>query len=385
MPAARLEGPYLTAGDSVHSAAFGAGATGTWVGLGLPESGALKEGLPAGSVYLLEIPRGDGEVTSGATAWLSGDEDRQGTGHDTRSPGDVDGDGLDDLLVMSWVNYEWRGSITEGTVSLILGPLSGSLHPQWTLDAEASCQDMDAGLDVTGDALPDIVIGGGLVYWGYYPSGVAILDASQNGGFSPWDAPTLLEVDAPGVALHPDMDGDGLADLILGTDDGTVAVQGPIEPGSIWSELTPLTLDPDYTRDLVLLPDLDGDGVADVAAYVAEGTAGIAVISGRGGRRTTFALGSSSALPIDDLDGDGLRELAIGADWSDITDEQAGAVWIFSGAATGTLTEDDALTVLLGTSEDQVLGSALAWTPGTLLIGDATGAWFVDTSTILVP
>ncbi len=382
--AREILGTYVATGATVASAAFGSDVAGSWVALGVPSAGESHDGLEEGVAYVLPIPTQDVDASTVATATVSGDATVQGIGALLRSRGDLDGDGFADLLAVrqTWESHG-RHNVGDGGVSLFRGPLTGDLQPQWTFENVESFSSVEAGADITGDGRPDVVVGGGLVDETYHSTyGVALLDATSIGSLGPVDVATLLEVYAEGVLLHPDMDGDGLADLILGTYDGTVAVQGPIEPGSVWSDLAPVTLDAEYSGNVVLLPDLDGDGVAEVAAY----GAGVAVISGRGGRRATFTFDSSVvAVPVDDLDGDGVSELAFGAKRAGIAADSAGAVWIFRGAAEGTYVQDDALTGLLGTREDQVLGSALAWTPGTLVIGDATGAWFVDTATILVP
>ncbi len=324
-----LSGPYVTAGAAVTGAAFGSDATGSWVALGLPESGALDRGIPVGAAYALGVPTVDVDVGATATAWVTGDGSAGGTGRLIRAPGDVDGDGLADLLVEARVGY---------------------------------------------------------VYWTYYDRyGVVILDASASGELTPWDLQTLLDVDAHGVVLHPDLDGDGQADLVLGTDD-VLAITGPIPAGSTWEDLTPTTISTDRSYAVSRLPDMDGDGLEDIGS---NGGGSLAILSSRDGLRAQFLFETGYMIrttALDDLDGDGLPEIAVATIDDGVVSHEPSAVWIFSGAARGTLSRDDAIAALSGPElEPDVPDPALAWTPGTLLIGDATGAWFVDTSTILGP
>ncbi len=381
-----LAGPYVSAGAAVTSAAFGTDATGSWVAIGSPEAGDYYGGLTGGFAYVMGLPSQSVDAASVATATIDVHASQStGTGALVRSPGDLDGDGVADLLVEGRLTYSHRGyGEDEGNVSLFLGPLEGELESVWAFEGQQACSDVDGGPDITGDAQPDVVLSGRLVEWTSYELyGVVILDATAEGSLGPDDVPTFLEVSANGILLHPDLDGDGQPDLVLGTSEGTLAVSGPIVPGSAWSDLAPIPLDDTPSGDLVLLPDVDGDGVLDVAAQ----TGRTVVISGRGGRRAELASdgGSNTATAIDDLDGDGRAEIAVGHWVADLAVSGTGATWIFSGAAEGTVINNDALALLPGSEEYQYLGSALAWTPGTLVIGDATGAWFVDTSTILPP
>ena len=167
--------------------------------------------------------------------------------------------------------------------------------------------------------------------------------------------PTLADGDSFGrsaVSLG-DLDGDGVTDLAVGASGdsagGAVSVQFMNTDGTVKSRVklsngingSPTSL-ADFGRSLASLGDLDGDGVTDLAvgadrsAYVlflnANGTvkSSVKLASGMNGDPTlggSNAFGSSLA-SLGDLDGDGVTDLAVG-DYYDQTHGQfRGAVYV---------------------------------------------------------
>lgn len=82
-------------------------------------------GDDAGAVYLLPgfSELAGGEIASLATARLLGDEAGDGAGTSVAGAGDVDGDGIEDVLVGA--PYSDAGSEDGGLVALVLGPVVG--------------------------------------------------------------------------------------------------------------------------------------------------------------------------------------------------------------------------------------------------------------------
>ena len=136
--------------------------------LGAPQAdgGAETDG---GEAYVF-LGGVSGQVTTGdADATIVGSVERGWLGRDVASAGDVDQDGLDDVLVGAPVDFESEAS-TGGTAYVFLASgLSGSLTPEDALESTQG-EAPDDGLgsqvasgDVDGDGLPDAVLSA--PYW----------------------------------------------------------------------------------------------------------------------------------------------------------------------------------------------------------------------------
>jgi hypothetical protein len=119
----------------------------------------------AGAVFLVHAPIAEGTTSLAleARATLAGAEPGDGAGRTVRAGGDVDGDGLADLL--AGAPYADREGADRGVVHLVLGPLQGSSSLS---DAQAELRGENPGdlagldlalFDVDGDGLADPIIG----------------------------------------------------------------------------------------------------------------------------------------------------------------------------------------------------------------------------------
>lgn len=120
--------------------------------------------------------------------------------------------------------------------------------------------------------------------------------------------------------------------------------------------------------------DMDDDGVPDLLVGVQrnDGANGAVYLIPGGSVSADQGLGDSTAIfrgteqalfggglaGVGDLDGDGIGDVIIGAPYDDTTDEDAGAVFVFYGAAgmAGSFTDADADAVLFGAAKNDQTG-----------------------------
>ncbi|HWB75864.1 MAG TPA: Ig-like domain-containing protein [Nannocystaceae bacterium] len=192
-------------------------------------------------VDLATLAAGDGGFV------IDGDSYNWGSGHTVSKAGDVDGDGLADVLVAASF-VEAPGSDTYGRSYVVLGKddtdpialadiVAGS--GGFVINGESESQAgraLAGGGDVDGDGLDDIVIGteaaptpgpsfgrAYVVYGRTDTSPVALADVVQgDGGFALY-AETNTDGTASTVGLARDVNGDQLADILVGANNATTA------------------------------------------------------------------------------------------------------------------------------------------------------------------
>ncbi|MFZ5479414.1 MAG: FG-GAP repeat domain-containing protein, partial [Myxococcota bacterium] len=246
--------------------------------------------------------------------------------------GDVDGDGLDDLLVGA------RGSdrsVTDGgAVYLLAGPLDASgdlgdadaIHEGVTLTARGADWTLTLA-DLDGDGVDDVFLADPL---SGTTGGVEVfLDAAYGGDLDLATADvTLLGVDPgerAGSALAlADFDGDGALDALVGAE---LASPGRLATGAVYVMAGLGTGTSDLsTADATLETTDTGSSIGDVV------TAG-------------------------DYDGDGVADVAVGDWWGGA---RAGRVYLLHGPFAGALSVASADATLEGETADAAAGWALA-------------------------
>lgn len=274
--------------------------------------GASQEdsgGVDAGSAYVFYGPLSGTSSVSSADAHLIGESIYDYAGYAVANAGDVNGDGMDDLLVGAYGSD--AGGASAGSAYLLLGPLSGSLDLSL---ADGRYIGEDAG-DQAGSSL-----GSG------------------------------------------DMDNDGLSDVIIGApevnDHGSAAGAVYMVLGSVSGDLDLASADAklrgnsgsDHAGLSVSVGDIDADGVGDpiTGAWgddTRASTAGVAYVlygppSGTADLSTVDVLltGASSSdfagysvAGLSDANGDAYGDVLIGAYGQDSGGSSAGSAYLVLG------------------------------------------------------
>ena len=269
-------------------------------------------GSYAGAAYLFYGPVKGNKSLSRADAKLTGASAGDYAGWSVSSAGDVDGDGLDDILVGA--RYESTGGANAGAVYLVHGPLAGDLDLA-SADAIRTGEASDdlAGWSISGagdvdnDGHADVVIGApgedsagtsaGAAYLVHGPfngtSSLADSDAKFTGESSEDDA-------GYSVSTAGDSDLDGRSDILVGAryEDSVAA-----DAGAAYLLYGPLS----GSRSLkAAAAKLSGESADDNAGW--------------------------SVSTAEDVNGDGHSDLLMGAYGEDSGGAKAGAVYLVFGS-----------------------------------------------------
>jgi hypothetical protein len=168
--------------------------------------------------------------TDMAYAFYESDESGSGFGYALSRAGDVDGDGLEDVLFGAPYHRDAEHGDYPGAAYLVLGPEPGRFVIQdvaWRLEgveSETAGRVAAAG-DVDGDGFGDIMVGAPSLHsddWTRQPGGVYVVFGPVLGNMSLGESDYRLDGDGNDLAGYRlssagDMDGDGLGDLLIGS------------------------------------------------------------------------------------------------------------------------------------------------------------------------
>jgi hypothetical protein len=297
----------------------------------------------AGKTYLLLGRDGGWFVTlSWSDVYFLGENEWDGSGGAVAVVEDVNGDGLDDILVGA------SGADPDGRAYLILGRLAG--WPSLLAQADAaidgapdqdSCERVASGGDINGDGLGDLLIGGewymgegdwaGAVYAIFgratgWPESLSEADVTVGEEYEDWNYGLSL-------AGGGDVDGDGYDDFLFGVEDAD-----------------------------------DGEGDAYL---VLGGSGGWSGDVGDADQRFDAESGDDeigSAVSLGgDVDGDGLDDILIGAPRNNRSGADAGTSYLLLGAGGWSAGLSDTDAHLLGAVAGDEAGRAL------VIAGDLDG------------
>ncbi|MBT3221625.1 MAG: hypothetical protein HN348_21295 [Proteobacteria bacterium] len=335
-----------------------------------------------------------------ADAKLVGEEADDNAGLSVSGVGDVNGDGLNDLLVGA--PMESTGGSNAGAAYLVLSSASGVMDLSTSTAKLIGEEPGDwAGFsvagagDVNGDGVPDLAVGApytdddaGTAYLVLGPSGGTIdlqLAAAQMHG-SKWQTAGWS---LSGVG---DANGDGKDDLLVGAPDwdaGAYLVLGPMSGDSHLSDAEAVVTGEFTTGTSVSGGDTDGDGIADLLIGAPERGLGqkgsafllLGPVSGTvklnsadaqlKGEEDLDHAGSAVSM-AGDVNGDGKADLLIGAPDEASNDNVAGAAYLVLSPLSGTTSLSAAEAKLFGTEAYDHAGSAVA------AAGDINGDGLAD-------
>ncbi len=368
------------------------------------------------------------------------------SGISVSSAGDVNGDGLADLIVGAPGNS--AGGIHSGRSYVLFGKPGGSLVDLNSIAAgtggfaitgqvadDMSGFSVSSAGDVNGDGLADLIVGAygndaGGIYSGrsyvvFGKTGGAAVDldniAAGTGGFA-ITGQAAGDNSGRSVSATGDVNGDGLADLIVGAYNKDV---GGTDAG--WSYVvfgkasgSPVNLNSiaagtggfaimgqaaynDSGLSVSSAGDVNGDGLADLIvgapandaggtdsgrSYVVFGKTGGAAVdlnniaTGTGGFAITGQAASDnsgwSVSTAGDVNGDGLADLIVGAYFNDAGDEYAGRCYVVFGKTDGA--EVDLNPIAAGIGGFAITGQAAYDRSGASVssAGDVNGDGLTD-------
>ena len=300
---------------------------------------------------------------------FEGEEGGDRAGLSVSTAGDVDGDGLDDILVGAYFAPATAGS---GKAYLILGSSLGENSTINLSDADYSItggsgyklgHSVSSAGDIDGDGLDDILIGNPGDNSVYVVTGGDLSSHTMSAKYVIYGEGSS---DNAGVSVSEagDVDGDGLSDILIGANGANKAY---LVLGSSISTTSSLA-SADYifsgggdqlSHSVSTAGDVDGDGLSDLllGAMYNDDSANNAgkiflVLSSSLGTANTFDLSSadyafegeneqdqlSLSFEAGDIDGDGLTDLLIASDLNGDGGSAAGKVYLILAGSLGTAT-----------------------------------------------
>jgi len=278
-------------------------------------------------------------------------------GYSVSEAGDVDADGYDDLIVGA--PYNDAGGINAGRAYVYSGLTGDTLY---TFTGEAAGdwfgRSVSRAGDVEGDGYSDLIVGARYNDAGGTDAGRAYVYSGHTGNLIyTFTGEAVDDHFGFSVSGAGDVDDDGYDDLIVGADyndaGGTDAGRAYVysgQTGNLIYTFTGEAAEDRFGLTVSRAGDVDGDGYSDLIVGARNNNAGgtnagrAYVYSGQtGGLLYTFtgeAAGDYFGISVSgagDVDGDGYKDLVVGAGWNDAGGTDAGRAYVYSGQTGGLL------------------------------------------------
>jgi hypothetical protein len=275
------------------------------------------QGARRGAVWLLLSPLSENESTADARAMIVGDGASWEAGRGLAGAGDVDGDGLDDILIGAPRVADADGLPSQGRAFLFTSNVEGTIdvgHADAIVMGDVPAGrlgwDVNGAGDVNDDGYDDVLLGAASGSTYGHPGAAYLMSGPLSGILGVSDATATIRGVAAGDAIGTsvdgagDVDGDGVADIVIS---GLNGAGGPEDGGVVGVYLGPLA----------------GTQRHDDAHLQLHGSD----VSGRFG---------NDVIGAGDLDGDGLDDLVLGSYREDVgAAHEAGATYIIYGVDGG--------------------------------------------------
>jgi FG-GAP repeat len=283
-------------------------------------------------------------------------------------PGDIDGDGYKDFAVAS------AAGLASIELRVVSGFSAAVLYTMTWPKCGLSGVRMVASSDVDGDGIRDLVIGLPVASACSPPAiGLVELRSGATGALIAQASGAAASDDfAASLASVGDLNGDGVADLLVGAPATALDLSGSVlvRSGTTLAPLFTITGNPDQGLGTAVagIGDVTGDGIPDFAATEGQPLylPVVRLFSGAGGA----AIGAIPSPPapvagfgsgiagVGDVNGDGMPDIAVSAPWTTLSTSPPpnyiGEVFVFSGAG------GPALFRVPGRYANENLGATLA-------------------------
>ncbi len=315
------------------------------------------------------VYRGSAAGLGASYAWIA-ESNQIGAhfGQSVATAGDVNGDGLADVIVGA--NEFDNGQDAEGRAFVYLSRSGGlSSYPAWTAESDQATSWFGTSVatagDVNGDGYSDVIVGAPNYDNGETNEGQAFV---YNGGGGTLDATDFWQIGnglagdylGSAVASGGDINGDGYSDFILGapgydggqTDEGRIAVYyGERDDTSIPYYFESNQDGALFGTSLAPAGDVNGDGYSDIIigapsytnGQTSEGRAFVYLGSSGGLLAVPWTAESNQAQArfgwsvagAGDVNGDGYSDVIIGAYEYANGEDNEGRAYVYLGSPTG--------------------------------------------------